>query len=89
MGKLAREKAASLVLYRVADGAPPDAFARHRHPGGEAYLVLRGAISDETGRYETGSFVWLPPGSTHTPRAHGPTLVLVLWPSGVAATPND
>ena len=74
------------MLYRVADAAPVDAFARHRHPGGEAYLVLRGAISDESGRYEAGSFVWLPPDSTHSPVAHGPTLVLVLWPDGVVTT---
>ncbi|MHC4953685.1 MAG: cupin domain-containing protein [Planctomycetota bacterium] len=83
LAKLKRGESASLVLYRVADGAPRDAFARHRHPGGEAYLVLKGAIGDETGRYEAGSFVWLPPGSTHTPWAEGDTVVLVLWPGGV------
>jgi anti-sigma factor ChrR (cupin superfamily) len=48
--------------------------------------VLRGAISDEFGRYEAGSFVWLPPDSEHSPVAHGPTLVLVLWPDGVVTT---
>lgn len=83
LGRLAREGQAALVLYRVAEGAPRDAFARHRHPGGEAYLVLRGVIADEFGRYEAGSFVWLPPASEHTPWAEGETLVLVLWPGGV------
>ena len=39
LARLKRGENASLVLYRVADGAPRDAFARHRHPGGEAYLV--------------------------------------------------
>ena len=83
LGKLEREGAASLVLYWVEDGAPRDAFAKHRHPGGEAYLVLKGTIADETGRYEKGTFVWLPEDSTHTPWAEGETVVLVLWPGGV------
>lgn len=88
LGRLAREGAASLVLYRVAADAPPDAFARHRHPGGEAYLVLKGVIADETGRYPAGSFVWLPPESVHSPRAEGETIVLVLWPGGVKIEPD-
>ncbi len=83
LGKLTREGAAGLLLYRIAADAPRDAFARHRHPGGEAYLVLKGVIADEFGRYEAGSFVWLPRESTHTPWAEGETLVLVLWPEGV------
>ena len=83
LGKLVREGAAGLVLYRVSADAPKDAFARHRHSGGEAYLVLKGVIADEFGRYEQGSFVWLPAGSVHTPWAEGETVVLVLWPEGV------
>lgn len=83
LAKLAREGEAGLVLYRVAADAPPDAFAPHRHTGGEAYLVLKGVIGDETGRYPAGSFVWLPPDSRHTPWTEGETLVLVLWPQGV------
>ena len=80
LAKLQKGTDASLVLYRVADGAPRDGFARHRHPGGEAYLVLKGTIADEFGKYPEGSFVWLPPDSTHTPWAEGATIVLVLWP---------
>lgn len=83
LGKLQREGDASLVLYRVEEGAPRDAFARHRHPGGEAYLVLKGRIADETGSYPAGTFVWLPEDSVHTPWAEGETVVLVLWPGGV------
>ena len=83
LAKLKKGEDASLVLYRVADGAPRDGFARHRHPGGEAYLVLKGTIADEFGEYPEGSFVWLPPDSTHTPWAEGHTIVLVLWPRGV------
>jgi len=83
LAKLARDGRTGLVLYRVAGDAPKDAFAPHRHPGGEAYLVLKGVIADRYGRYEEGSFVWLPPGSQHTPWVEGDTLVLVLWPDGV------
>ena len=83
LAKLAREDEAGLVLYHVEEGAPKDAFRPHRHEGGEAYLVLKGVIGDETGRYEQGSFVWLPENSTHTPWCEGETIVLVLWPKGV------
>jgi anti-sigma factor ChrR (cupin superfamily) len=83
MSRLERSGKAELVLYRVpADGAA-DAFKEHLHPGGEFYLVLRGAIEDETGSYRAGDLVYLGPGSVHTPRAVGETLVLVLWPEGV------
>ena len=83
LAKLAREGDAGLVLYRVAEGAPRDAFAAHTHTGGEAYLVLKGLIADEFGRYGEGSFVWLPRGSRHQPWTEGETVVLVLWPEGV------
>jgi len=85
IAKLAREGRAGLVLYRIDASAPAGAFFPHRHPGGEAYLVLRGTIADESGRYPEGSFVWLPPDSYHSPRAEGEaeTIVLVLWPEGV------
>jgi anti-sigma factor ChrR (cupin superfamily) len=83
LAKLAREGQAGLVLYKVAADAPKDAFAPHRHVGGEAYLVLKGVIGDEFGRYPAGSFVWLPKDSKHEPWVEGETVVLVLWPEGV------
>jgi anti-sigma factor ChrR (cupin superfamily) len=84
IAKLAREGETGLVLYEIAADAPETAFRPHRHVGGEAYLVLEGTIEDEAGRYGKGAVVWMPPGSVHTPRGIGRTLVLVLWPSGVA-----
>ena len=83
LAKLAREGETGLVLYRVAADAPQSTFAAHRHIGGEAYFMLKGVIADETGRYSAGSFVWLPPGSSHAPWAIGDTVVLVFWPEGV------
>ena len=83
MARLAREGRCELVLYRISADAAPDAFLKHLHRGGEFYLVLQGGIADETGEYREGDIVFLDAGSTHTPRAIGETVVLVLWPDGV------
>jgi anti-sigma factor ChrR (cupin superfamily) len=83
MSRLARERQAELVLYRIRADASHEAFLRHEHIGGELYLVLRGKIADETGEYGEGDIVFLDRQSVHTPRAIGETIVLVLWPEGV------
>jgi len=83
MARLAREGSRELVLYRVKADADPRAFLKHEHIGGEFYLVLKGAIADETGVYEEGDIVYLDPKSVHTPRSLGETIILVLWPEGV------
>jgi anti-sigma factor ChrR (cupin superfamily) len=83
MARLAREGKRELVLYRIEADADPNAFLRHEHVGGEFYLVLKGAIGDETGTYTEGDVVYLDPKSVHAPRSVGPTIVLVLWPEGV------
>jgi anti-sigma factor ChrR (cupin superfamily) len=83
MARLAKDGKRELVLYRIAADAAPDAFVKHEHVGGEFYLVLKGRIDDESGRFEPGDLVYLDAHSVHTPRARGDTLVLVLWPEGV------
>lgn len=83
MARLAKEGKRELVLYRIAGDADPDAFVKHEHLGGEFYLVLKGRIDDESGRFDKGDVVYLDAHSVHTPRAIGETLVLVLWPEGV------
>lgn len=83
MARLAREGARELVLYRIRADADPSAFLRHEHVQGEVYLVLRGRIVDESGVYSEMDLVYLDPGSIHSPRAEGETVVLVLWPAGV------
>lgn len=83
MARLAKEGTRELVLYRIAGDADPDAFVKHEHLGGEFYLVLKGRIDDESGRFDKGDVVYLDAHSVHTPRAIGDTLVLVLWPEGV------
>ena len=52
MARLAKEGKRELVLYRIAADAAADAFVKHEHLGGEFYLVLKGKIDDETGRFE-------------------------------------
>ncbi len=83
MARLAREDRRELVLYRVTDDATREAFLPHEHIEGEFYLVVKGAIEDETGVYSEGDIVYLDPGSVHTPRAVGEAIILVLWPAGV------
>src|SRR5215470_17630577 len=83
MARLKRAGKKELVLYRIAEDAPPDAFVRHEHVGGEFYLVLKGVIEDESGSYAAGDFVYLARESVHAPRARGETVVLVFWPEGV------
>jgi anti-sigma factor ChrR (cupin superfamily) len=83
MARLAKDGKRELVLYRIAADAAPDAFVKHEHVGGEFYLVLKGRIDDESGRFEKGDVVYLDAHSVHTPRSIGDTLVLVLWPEGV------
>ena len=83
MARLAKEGKRELVLYRIAGDADPEAFVKHEHLGGEFYLVLKGRIDDESGRFDKGDVVYLDAHSVHTPRAIGDTLVLVLWPEGV------
>src|SRR5260370_24080635 len=68
IAKLAREGETGLVAYRIAKDAGEEAFRPHTHPGGEAYLVLRGAITDESGTYPAGSILLLPPRRRHPPR---------------------
>ena len=83
MARLARAGTREMVLYRAQSEISPDAFVKHEHTGGEFYLVLKGAIADETGEYGAGELVFLDPKSVHTPKAVGETIVLVLWPDGV------
>lgn len=53
-------------LERLRPDAPPVARV---YPSGAELLVLRGEFEDEHGRYDAQTWVRLPPGSRHTPRA--------------------
>lgn len=64
----------STVLLRFAPGAR---YAAHRHPSGEDYYVLSGTLQDGDKRYGAGTYVHLPPGSSHGPCSDTGCLVLV------------
>ncbi|MEZ6196373.1 MAG: DUF4863 family protein [Planctomycetota bacterium] len=71
-----RERSFSAMFLRFAPGARAP---RHVHPEGEQYWVIEGAIEDESGRYEAGTWVALSPGSVHEPHSPEGALVLVTW----------
>ncbi|MCA8960069.1 MAG: cupin domain-containing protein [Planctomycetes bacterium] len=69
-----RESGESAVLLRFEPGA---SYAAHRHPGGEEYLVLEGALEDGGQSYGPGTYVRHPEGSAHRPRSSTGCLVFV------------
>ncbi|HET6204275.1 MAG TPA: cupin domain-containing protein [Planctomycetota bacterium] len=67
----------SAVLLHFDPGA---AYGTHRHPEGEQYLVLEGALEDGDRTWGTGTYVWHPRGSVHTPRSKKGCLLFVELP---------
>ena len=58
---------------------PGSHVASHPHHGGEEFLVLEGVFQDEHGDFPTGSYVRMPPTSSHAPRSElGCTLFVKL-----------
>ncbi len=49
----------------------------HDHPGGEEVLVLEGILDDDDGTYSKGTWLRLPPGSSHAPRTEEGCLLWV------------
>lgn len=70
----AGEPSAAFLRY-----APGSSVPRHGHPGYEHIFVLEGAQEDEHGRYEAGTLVINPPGTSHSVRSEHGCLVLVIW----------
>lgn len=64
--ELAGRKSGYLMLLRADPGR---AIPQHGHGGGELSLVLQGAYSDETGRYEVGDCADLDAAVEHRPVA--------------------
>ena len=65
----------SLVRY-----APASYFSPHTHTGGEEFIVLEGAFSDNHGDYPAGTYVRNPVGSRHIPRSNDGCVIFVkLW----------
>jgi hypothetical protein len=64
----------SLVRY-----APDSHFSAHTHAGGEEFLVLEGAFSDDYGDFPTGTYVCNSVGSKHTPLHIWRLILVKLW----------
>jgi len=75
------ESGASAVLLRFQAGAH---YGRHSHPAGEEYLVLEGSLDEGGRRWGKGSYVCLPPGSTHRPSSQEGCLLFVRLPAPIA-----
>jgi quercetin dioxygenase-like cupin family protein len=68
------------LLLRFAPGA---SYHAHRHPAGEEYLVLAGALEDGDRTYGAGDYVYYPPGSAHRPASREGATLLVLLPAAI------
>ena len=55
------------VYTRLTELAPGTKVGRIELLEGEELFVLRGAFSDESGRYERQTWLRMPPGSHHAP----------------------
>jgi anti-sigma factor ChrR (cupin superfamily) len=64
----------SAVLLEFAPGA---SYGAHRHPRGEEYFVLEGALRDGGRVYGAGHYVWHPPDSQHRPSSETGCTLLV------------
>ena len=74
------ERGGSTLLLRFAPGAD---YPAHRHPAGEEYYVLEGALDDGPRTYRAGDYLYYPPGSVHRPVSREGCLVLVVLPARV------
>jgi anti-sigma factor ChrR (cupin superfamily) len=70
----------SAVLLRFLPGAR---YGRHRHPGGEQYLVLEGSLDDGGRRWGKGAYVHHGPGSVHAPASAEGCVVYVTLPAPI------
>ncbi|MED5330428.1 MAG: dimethylsulfonioproprionate lyase family protein [Planctomycetota bacterium] len=80
------ESGLSTVLLQFEPGA---AYAPHRHPEGEQYLVLSGSLTDGENTYGEGTYVYHPPGSVHAPRSAEGCLLFVTLPQPVELLEGD
>ncbi len=68
--------------------APGSAYHAHRHPGGEEYFVVDGALEDLGKSWPKGSYLWHEPGSTHRPSSKSGAIVLVFLPEAIERLKN-
>ncbi len=69
--------------------APGSAYGAHRHPQGEQYLVLEGALEDSGRTYSKGTYVNHPPGSAHVPSSREGALLFVTLEAPIEPIESD
>lgn len=71
------------LLLRFDAGAH---YPAHRHPEGEEYYVLEGALRDGGHTYGAHTYVYQPPGSVHRPASPSGCVLLVHLPAHIERT---
>ena len=64
-------------IVRMVRFAPGTRLAPHDHPGGEEIFVLDGGFEDEHGRYDKGTWIRNPAGSSHEARSEEGCLLYI------------
>ncbi len=74
------------VRTRLSRSVPGTRFDEHLHAGGEEILVLEGSLHDESGDYPALTWLRLPDGSRHAPRAGDEGCLLYVKEGHLGAT---
>lgn len=74
------------VRTRLSRSAPGTRFDEHLHAGGEEILVLEGSLHDDDGDYPPLTWLRLPDGSRHAPRAGDEGCLLYVKEGHLGAT---
>lgn len=74
------------VRTRLSRSAPGTRFDEHLHAGGEEILVLEGSLHDASGEYPALTWLRLPDGSRHAPRAGSDGCLLYVKEGHLGAT---
>jgi len=69
--------AESGVVTSLVEYAAGSTFPEHGHPQGEEIFVISGELADACEVYPGHSWLWLPPGSVHSPKMAGGALLYV------------
>jgi anti-sigma factor ChrR (cupin superfamily) len=75
-----RETKAGAVLIRMAPGT---SYPEHEHTKGEDVLVLEGELIVGDERCPSGTYLYSPPGSVHSPRTETGCILFSTFPGKI------
>ncbi len=67
-------------LFRMQPGT---CYTRHRHPGGEELLMLKGSLEMDGRKLKAGDFLYSPPGTAHELKSEKGCMFLVVWTDSI------